>query len=95
MKTEPNESIQPLIMRQIGENEYRIAGMHDQMHDRGFLKSTSGLSKREHFASMAMQGFLSQSREDMPPNTATIEYYVNASVKSADLLVEALNRTES
>jgi hypothetical protein len=48
----------------------------------------SGLTKREYFAAMAMQGFLSCNAHD------SIEDDVKYSVKCADLLIEELNKTK-
>ena len=49
---------------------------------------TSGLSKREYFAAMAMQGFLS---DDIDRDVAECAAY---SVRQADALIAALNNPE-
>ena len=48
-----------------------------------------GLTKREYFAAMAMQGLLADS---IP---ASIEVNVKLSVEAADALIKALNQTTS
>jgi len=46
-----------------------------------------GLTKREYFAAMAMQGFVSQ----IIPNVEEVEYAASISVIAADELINALN----
>jgi len=47
---------------------------------------TDGLTKREYFAAMAMQGFLSDGSQDLAP-----EQCARAGVRHADALIAALN----
>lgn len=47
MKTEPNEPINPTIWA--------------DSHNPDFVKDNDGLTKREYFASMAMQGLISNA----------------------------------
>ena len=47
-----------------------------------------GLSKREYFAAMAMQGILSESHSVEMDHT----FIANYSVKQADALIQALNK---
>ncbi len=47
----------------------------------------NGLTKREYFASMALQGFLACNAHD------SIEDDVKYAVKSADALIDELNKT--
>jgi len=47
-----------------------------------------GLTKREHFAAMALQGFC--SREPVPFNDA--EFMSDKAVQFADALIDALNK---
>lgn len=54
----------------------------------GLCIQEKGLSKREYFAAMAMQGIL--SNEDNSYETA--EDKAETAVKSADALIEALNK---
>ena len=50
---------------------------------------STGLTKREYFAAMAMQGFLSCNTHD------SIEDDVKYAVKSADALIDELNKTKT
>jgi len=49
--------------------------------------SEFGLTKREYFAAIAMQGLL-------PSDNVSLEFAANAAVKCADLLIAELNKTE-
>jgi hypothetical protein len=58
----------------------------------------SGLTKREYFAAIAMQGFLSNSYNDghsKPYSLANYSEIATLSVKQADSLIAALNGEES
>lgn len=48
-----------------------------------------GLTKREYFAGMAMQGMTSKCYKDHPD-----QHIAESSVLLADALIEALNKTE-
>jgi len=48
-----------------------------------------GLTKREHFAAMAMQGIVSHCYKDHPD-----QRIAESAVMMADALIEALNKTE-
>lgn len=83
MKTEPNEPIHPLIETQerAGETFYTDTF------------STGGLTKREYFAAMAMQGLLTNyvsyglyGNHESQPNV-----HVQA-IMCADQLIEELNK---
>lgn len=54
-----------------------------------------GLTKREYFAAMAMQGLLSicNPQEGIFPNEENIFYMKKLSVKSADALLQELEKT--
>ncbi len=59
----------------------------------------TGLTKREHFAAMAMQGMMSLDPREMismaDPKIGTIgEWVAKNSVTMADALINELNRTE-
>jgi hypothetical protein len=47
----------------------------------------TGLTKREYFAAMALQGFIAN-----PDNLQTAERFAFAAVKMADALIEELNK---
>lgn len=50
---------------------------------------TKGLTKREYFAAMAMQGMLSTDNDHSPHN-----WYGEKSVELADALIKALNEIQ-
>ena len=56
-----------------------------------------GLTKREHFAAMAMQGLLSiyDSEVGTVPNDSNSEYMARVAVKAADHLIAELNKEET
>lgn len=51
------QPIVPITIRQIGDNEWRIASEKD-INVNENLKRLTGLTKREYFAGLAMQGIL-------------------------------------
>lgn len=54
-----------------------------------------GLTIRQEFAAMAMQGlFSSMNRDDFPPNLENVEYCAKLGVTAADALIKELNKTE-
>jgi hypothetical protein len=55
-----------------------------------FVDEQLGMTKREYFAAMAMQGFLSQVTENFGWNEG--EETAEAAVTQADALIEALNK---
>lgn len=82
--TNPNDLAYPIV-HQSPEREFET-----QFHN--------GLTKREYFAAMAMQGLLANSehRKEYKGQTYLMEYniYADQSAKLADALIEALNKTE-
>lgn len=74
-----NEPAQPHI-----KSLYHQGGAVEILTD--FL--SGGLTIREHFASMAMQGFISNEPDRKPEN------YASDAVACADALITALNTTE-
>lgn len=78
-KTQPNDLINPTWV------DYGV-------DDRGYTHS--GLTKREHFAAMVMQGILSSNPEYLHGNVARpVRVAVAAeSVIYADALIEELNK---
>jgi len=56
-----------------------------------------GLTKREHFAAMAMQGLLSayDSETGIVPNDSNSEYMARVAVKAANYLIAELNKEET
>jgi len=59
----------------------------------GMLPGEQGLTKREYFASMAMQGLLSNSSVMNTQITKTL--MANLAIGSADALIEQLNKEKS
>lgn len=59
-------------------------------------QSGTGLTKREHFASLAMQGLLGiyDCNNQLVPNYHNVQYIVELSVKASDELIKQLNITE-
>lgn len=85
MKTNPDDSINAFH-----GDTYQSAD--------GYITSNyfnAGLSKREYFAAMAMQGYLANSfNHEMiqPVSTATHAQIAELSVGAADALIEELNK---
>ena len=78
MKTNPNDPVAPVT-----------EWIKDKTSDTGFRHSTiPGLTKREYFAAMAMQGIL-------PVNDIQIDFVAQQAVKFADALISALNETST
>jgi len=80
METRPNDQAFPLFTPPTFDQDGM--GVYDPWKD-------SGLSKRELFAAMAMQGFCS-----VPGSIATADEISNWAVEQADALIEALNKEE-
>lgn len=77
----------PDIMDDIADYVYPIT-----IQGSGDMKyQTFGLSKREHFASMAMQGMLSNEETSNYYNTDTLTEFA---VEYADLLIAELNKED-
>lgn len=86
MKTDPNEPINPdvSISEVIGNPKYTKEIFRHQ--------AKGGLTKREHFAGLAMQGYISAdytANSGMPFDSMALW-----SVKMADALIAELNRTQ-
>lgn len=89
MKTNPNDPAQPTIVDastdvipQVGSSTWQMPGM----------------SKREHFASLAMQAFINTGHVRVDHKSGTVENRYNykviakSCVDQADALIEALNK---
>jgi len=92
-----NESIQQAIYRQTGEESFRIATPFD-LADRTiqhYISSKPGLTIRQHFAAMAMQGLLSNPEwmKEYKGEKYKMQDSVVAEVscKQADALIAELN----
>ena len=53
-------------------------------------RTSQGLTKREHFAGMLMQGFISGEPEGA--DTKNADWYANAAVGMAEALLKALDK---
>jgi hypothetical protein len=53
------------------------------------VDSEYGLTKREYFAAMALQGFVAATRYD---SDSDIEYFAQIAVQAADALIAELNK---
>lgn len=79
--TNGNDPINPSIINEYSGNA--------QMGDVKVI--SPGLSKREHFAAIAMQGILSDQSLTQPNQSKIIAAWA---IKCADALIEALNNTQ-
>ncbi len=77
MKTNGNDSVSPIDLQKNFE-----AGLKKN------LPTSCGLTKRELFAAMALQGLVSNPQYD-----ATVEDDAKTSVRLADALIKELNET--
>lgn len=89
--TNPNDSISPLIETQ----ELRV-GSETSIP---VVSSMGGLTKREYFAAMAMQGILATTPHDYSDGRYNVnggylchESVAKDAVECADALIEALNK---
>jgi len=83
-----NEFVEHKFLRQIGDSAYRLATPKD-IEKGDYLVSHFGLTKREYFAGLAMQGFLSNSsfkETDVVCSDMAIQF--------SDALLEELSKTE-
>jgi len=84
-----NEPISITTLRQIGDNEFRVATPKD-LERNEYLCSRQGLTKRELFAAMAMQGYI--ARDNGTENCYSYVDYARWSVASADALLNELTK---
>lgn len=83
-----NDLIQTTTYRQVGDNDFRIATDRD-IKEGLFLYTKGGLTKREYFAAMALQGCISSGFE------TTMDKHAESAIEAADALINALNETEN
>jgi hypothetical protein len=79
MKITGNEPASPKIASEILDNN--LVNIY----------SSNGLTIRQHFAAMAMQGLLACPEPD-PNNPLSLKEFAAAAVKCADALIAELNR---
>lgn len=97
--TNGNDFIGRVVMRQVQDNDYRPARPREE-NDMTYIHVNGGLTKREYFAAMAMQGFISNSELiKITKGTESVanlyESFACDAVSQADALIEALNNTHS
>ena len=83
-----DEPIAPMVWRQTGDQSSRPASEKD-IREGVHLLYTNGLTKREYFAGLAMQGLIS------PISVHHLEELARYSVKAADYLITELNKDKS
>ena len=86
--TNANDPINSTTYRQIGDNEYRIATEKDKQHGI-YLSHKEGLTKREYFTAIALQGILSNGYNSVIQGA---EHAVIEAVSVADLIILQLNQ---
>jgi len=86
------ESVFPILMRQTGENAFRIASAKDQ-NEGQFLTSSFGMSTRLYLAGMAMQGILAAKNSGLDDTPAWITFQVGVSLLYADELLKQEEET--
>ena len=70
----------------------------DDRYQPEFVRDNDGLTIREHFAAMAMQGLLSiysvgdGINPPIVPNEENIKYMIALSIKASDELIKELNK---
>ena len=85
METKANDRIQPIVVE---ESVDKHRGIPDTMFNRVL---EHGLTKREYFAAMAMQGWVAYTGK-IDNEDKTITGMAKASVIMADALIKQLNR---
>lgn len=90
--TNGNDPITQTIFRQTGKDSYRPA-TEKEIKEGIYLVHKEGLTKREYFAAMAMQGLLSNYFEHgMYGNSPSYPMVEESAVKCADQLISELNK---
>lgn len=85
-----NEPITPTTMRQIGDNDFRIATEKDK-REGIYLSDLPGLTFRQHFAAMAMQGIMADVNYSP---TSDFAGAAERAIKMADALINELNKSK-
>ncbi len=97
MKTNANDPIKPVILRQIGEGELKLASEKD-LKEGIYLSSKMGLTKLEHFSAMAMQGILANPfyAERFAANNGApcVPDLAKMAIEQAKALINELNKVE-
>lgn len=81
-----DDLIFPTLLRQVGQDAYRLPYPNETSNPiQNHITSSYGLTKRELFAAMAMQGYITDPNSS--PNRAAV-----FAVKCADALLAELNK---
>lgn len=81
--TDGNDPIVQTVYRQVGKESYRPA-TSKEINEGTYLVHREGLTKREYFAAMAMQGLLAGNSQVKDIKVAAVTY--------ADELISELNK---
>jgi len=75
-------------------DDFAFSGVEHNYNNYGVscINTIPGLTKREYFAAMAMQGFLASSVSINNTNERTPKLIASVAVITADALIEALNK---
>lgn len=87
------QPIMPTMYTKIGEGVDDYTPLNDGQKT-GWEVKFGGLTKREYFASKAMQGLLSiydNNGNDLVPSTSNVKYMAKLAVSAADALLEELS----
>ena len=85
MKTEPNDSVTPQTKTVTTRLPYQPAPTTEKV-------TTSGLTKREYFAAMAMQGLMANPNVVVQRDEKDEKSFIMACTKAADALIKQLNK---
>lgn len=91
MKTNGNDPINTVTMRQIGDDEYRLATEKD-IREGIWLSARVGLTKREYFAASVIQGMLPATFSPCGLQGGDADGLADYAVRVSDALIEALNK---
>lgn len=80
-----NKPVYPVVMQQISECDYRAAKPNDDIR---FQRPMEGITKREYFAAMAMQGLVIWDQSQNNTN----EWIAKEAVALADALLVQLDK---
>jgi hypothetical protein len=90
MKTEANEPANPFFTWNVpGYGD--CVTIEDKNGSKQFLHYKEGLTKREYFAAMALQGYIASTPSDVVPSPI---YAASYAVKYADALINELNKED-
>jgi hypothetical protein len=91
--TNANDPIVQTVYRQTGEKSYRPA-TEKEIKEGIYLVHREGLTKREHFAAMAMSGLLANYKANDDSVNDGWPFVAGKAIMCADALIEELNKSE-